>query len=119
MRIGTRASALALAQAELVAGMLGGAEIVPIVTRGDRGADGEDKSRWVGELEAALARGEVDVAVHSAKDVPGELVEGLELLGSPEREAPEDALIGVASLEALPEHGCVGTSSVRRAAQLL
>jgi hydroxymethylbilane synthase len=133
MRIGTRGSALALAQARLVAGWLGGAEIVVVRTSGDRHthdhpngegngartrARGGDKSRWVAELELALLAGKVDLAVHCAKDVPGELTDGLELLGAPTRAAVEDALIGARSLEELPEGACVGTSSVRRAAQL-
>jgi hydroxymethylbilane synthase len=124
MRLGTRASALALAQARLVADRLeisqqGEVELVPIVTSGDRGADGEDKSRWVGELEHALAVGEIDVAVHSAKDLPGELAEGLVLAGAPERAGAEDVLCGADSLDALAMGARVGTSSVRRAAQLL
>ncbi|MFZ1925730.1 MAG: hydroxymethylbilane synthase, partial [Solirubrobacteraceae bacterium] len=131
MRIGTRGSALALAQARLVAGWLGEAEIVVVRTRGDimheplRGehephkrSPRDDKSRWVAELEQALLAEEIDLAVHSAKDIPVELHEGLELLGSPNRAAAEDALIGARSLEQLPEGACVGTSSVRRAAQL-
>jgi hydroxymethylbilane synthase len=144
MRLGTRASALALAQAQLVTGLLeaergaGTVEIVPIVTRGDResaGVDdaagaltgdgapgqpppGEDKSRWVSELERALAHGEIDLAVHSAKDVPGELGEGLALLASPPRAAAEDVLCGAAGLDELPSGARVGTSSVRRIAQL-
>jgi len=73
LRIGTRGSALALAQAKLVADMLGGAELVTITTGGDRGAGAQDKSRWVDAIETALQAGEVDLAVHSAKDVPGEL----------------------------------------------
>jgi hydroxymethylbilane synthase len=131
MRIGTRASALALAQAGLVlerlrTGARLDAEIVPIVTRGDRESageqaplPGEDKSRWVSELEGALLRGEIDVAVHSAKDVPGEPVEGLALVAAPPRAGAEDALCGAASLQALARGARVGTSSVRRVAQLL
>jgi hydroxymethylbilane synthase len=138
MRIGTRRSVLALAQAELVAGLFGdGCEIVPMVTRGDRlqgpnqpaaSADndretppargGEDKSRWVAELEDALARGQIDLAVHSAKDVPGELADGLQLVGVPVRAAAEDVLCGAGSLEALALGARVGTSSIRRVAQL-
>jgi hydroxymethylbilane synthase len=148
MRLGTRGSALALAQAELVAQLLGAGggpdepsvtvEIVPIVTRGDResaGVDdaagalagdgpvgepppGEDKSRWVSELERALLGGEIDAAVHSAKDVPGELPEGLELVAAAARAAPEDVLCGAAGLDALAPGARVGTSSVRRMAQL-
>jgi hydroxymethylbilane synthase len=124
MRIGTRRSALALAQAGLVAERLesarpGSWEIVPIITRGDRGAPAEDKSRWVGELEEALLRGDIDLAVHSAKDLPGQPAEGLELVGSPVRAAPEDVLCGAGGLDALARGARVGTSSVRRAAQLL
>jgi hydroxymethylbilane synthase len=118
MRIGARASALALAQAELVAQALTGAEIVPIVTSGDRGAAVADKSRWVAELERALGDGQIDVAVHSAKDVPGELAAGLALAGAPARAAAEDVLCGADSLAALAPGARVGTSSVRRAAQL-
>jgi hydroxymethylbilane synthase len=129
MRIGTRRSALALAQAELVASYLGAhssphrsphppVEIVPITTSGDRGAAGGDKSRWVAELEEALLAGEIDLAVHSAKDVPGELAEGLELLGAPARAAPEDVICGAAGLDRLEPGSRVGTSSIRRMAQL-
>ncbi|HEY8304024.1 MAG TPA: hydroxymethylbilane synthase [Solirubrobacteraceae bacterium] len=124
MRIGTRGSALALAQARLVAERLGGGEIVVVRTRGDEEASegatprSGDKSRWVGELEQALLAGDVDLAVHSAKDVPGEISHGLELLGAPARSAAEDALVGAGSLQELPRGGRVGTSSVRRAAQL-
>ncbi len=154
MRLGTRGSALALAQAKLVARMLqaragtGGStdpvEIVPIVTRGDRESaavddvageltgdgpageppPGEDKSRWVSELERALLSGEIDAAVHSAKDVPGELAEGLVLAAAPPRAAAEDVLCGALgdgetdAFDALPAGARVGTSSIRRIAQL-
>jgi hydroxymethylbilane synthase len=130
MRVGTRGSALALAQTRLVTQRIalervgaGGLEVVVVDTSGDALRSGVrpggDKSRWVAELEHALLAGEIDLAVHSAKDVPGELVDGLQLLGSPGRATAEDALIGAASIEQLPERGCVGTSSVRRTAQLL
>ncbi|MGO9489480.1 MAG: hydroxymethylbilane synthase [Solirubrobacteraceae bacterium] len=118
MRIGTRRSALALAQAGLVAGMLGEAEIVPIVTGGDRGAGPEDKSRWVDELERALQEERIDLAVHSAKDLPGELGDGLGLLGAPTRAAAEDVLCGARALHELAPGTRVGTSSLRRIAQL-
>ena len=118
LRIGTRRSALALAQARLVADALGGGELVEIVTAGDRGAPGGDKSRWVAELERALLQGEVDVAVHSAKDVPGDLADGLVIACVPEREDPRDALVGAASLGELAPGARVGTSSLRRMAQL-
>lgn len=118
LRIGTRRSALALAQARLVAGALGGGELVEIVTAGDRGAPGGDKSRWVAELERALLEGEVDVAVHSAKDVPGEVAGGLVIAAVPERADARDALVGAESLDDLAPGARVGTSSLRRAAQL-
>ncbi|HXB14940.1 MAG TPA: hydroxymethylbilane synthase [Solirubrobacteraceae bacterium] len=118
MRIGTRRSALALAQAELVAGMLGGAEIVPIVTGGDAGAGPEDKSRWVDGLERALRDSEIDLAVHSAKDLPGHLAAGLALLAAPSRAGAEDVLCGAAALGELVPGARVGTSSLRRIAQL-
>ena len=128
MRIGTRGSPLALAQSGHVAGLLGidsPAELITITTSGDLpgrdttpGDAPADKSRWVDTIEAALLAGEIDLAVHSAKDVPGELAEGLALLGAPARAAAEDVLCGVDRLELLPEGACVGTSSVRRAAQL-
>jgi hydroxymethylbilane synthase len=123
MRIGTRRSALALAQARSVAdrleiGQRGEAEIVEITTSGDRGAGAEDKSRWVAELEDALLSGEIDLAVHSAKDVPGELAAGLALHGTPERAAAADVICGAPGLAALAEGARVGTSSLRRAAQL-
>lgn len=122
MRVGTRGSALALVQARHVATMLGGEragiEVVPISTSGDRGALLGDKSRWVKELEAALLAGEIDVAVHSAKDVPAELPDGLLLAGVPRRADARDALCGAPSLDALAPGAVVGTSSLRRAAEL-
>ena len=118
MRIGTRRSALALAQARSVGELLGEHELVEIVSQGDRDRAGTDKSRWVGELERALLAGEIDLAVHSAKDVPGEQSAGLALLGTTARATASDALCGAASLDELPAGGRVGTSSLRRAAQL-
>ncbi|HWX97138.1 MAG TPA: hydroxymethylbilane synthase, partial [Solirubrobacteraceae bacterium] len=123
MRIGTRRSALALAQAQLVAGRLEAGqhihcEIVPMATSGDRGAGAEDKSRWVAELEQALLSGDIDLAVHSAKDVPGELADGLSLHGTPARASAADVICGAPGLDALADGSRVGTSSLRRAAQL-
>lgn len=122
MRIGSRGSALALAQAGFVAELLGGAdagvEVVPVTTSGDRGALIGDKSRWVKELEAALLAGSIDAAVHSAKDVPGELPNRLALVAVPDRVDARDALCGADGLAALPEGARVGTSSLRRAAGL-
>jgi len=117
MRLGTRGSALALAQAGAVAELIGDCELVPVATAEGRAAE-NDKARWVSALERALAAGEIDLAVHSAKDVPGELAEGLALLGAPPRAAVEDVLCGASSLQALAPGARVGTSSIRRMAQL-
>jgi hydroxymethylbilane synthase len=115
-----------LAQAESVARAIEAAddgvetELVPITTSGDRSGLPEDKSRFVKEIEEALLRGEVDLAVHSAKDVPGELPDGLEIVGAPAAEDARDALVGgPGSLGELPEGARVGTSSLRRRSQLL
>ncbi len=119
MRIGTRGSALALTQARWVAQRLGeNAELVVITTAGDRAQRLADKSRWVSELEQALLEGRIDVAVHSAKDVPAELASGLSLVAIPAREDPRDAICGARSLDELGAGARVGTSSLRRAAQL-
>jgi hydroxymethylbilane synthase len=129
IRLGSRGSVLALAQARLVAERLGdGVELVTITTAGDRAsargphvppAAGGDKARFVKEIDEALLAGRVDLAVHSAKDVPGELPRGLAIVGVPPRADPRDSLCGAGSLEALPEGAVVGTASVRRRAQLL
>jgi len=120
VRIGTRGSALALAQARQVAALLGGShELVEVTTSGDRGAsDAGDKERWVRELDAALLSGAVDCAVHSAKDVPSRVPEGIVIAAVPERADPRDALCGASALAALPAGARVGTSSLRRTAQL-
>jgi hydroxymethylbilane synthase len=117
MRLASRGSALALAQAEGVAAALGGAEIVTVRT-----ADGEpgDKARFVRGVEQALLDGDADLGVHSAKDLPGELPQELQLVGVPGREEPADAFIGAAaSLDELAAGARVGTSSLRRRSQLL
>jgi hydroxymethylbilane synthase len=127
MRLGTRGSALALAQAGLIADALGGAEIVPIKTSGDPGAPaaaapagGGDKARFVRGIEQALLAGEVDLGVHSAKDLPSALPDELRLVGVPARGDPADAYVGEAgSLDEIPAGARVGTSSLRRRAQLL
>jgi hydroxymethylbilane synthase len=116
LRIATRGSKLALAQAGQVAEMLGGAELVEVASDGEVG----DKARFVRGVERALLDGVAEVGVHSAKDVPAELTEGLMLAAVPGREDPRDAWIGVgASLEDVPKGAKVGTASLRRAAQLL
>jgi hydroxymethylbilane synthase len=120
LRLGTRGSALALAQAKIVAKALAGAEIVPIKTSGDRPASGGDKSRFVRQIEQALLVGEVDLGVHSAKDLPTDLPDGLEIAGVLERADPRDAYVGhVDSLGECPPGARIGTSSLRRRAQIL
>lgn len=130
VRIGTRASLLALAQAHAVASALRDAgaevEIVPMRTEGDRRAsarlaDVGGKGLFVREIEEALLAGRVDVAVHSLKDLPAEVPDGLELAAFPPREDPRDVLITTngAHLETLRAGAVIGTSSLRRRAMLL
>jgi hydroxymethylbilane synthase len=128
VRVGTRGSALALAQAGTVAALLSAeAELVTVTTSGDASGMGigaaasgvNDKQRWVKELELALLAGEIDLAIHSAKDVPSVLPDGLALVGAPARGNPFDALVGAGSLGDLAPGARVGTASLRRAAQLL
>ena len=117
LRLGTRGSALALAQANAAAKALGGAEVVPIKTAD---SDVGDKARFVKEIERALLDGEVDLGVHSAKDLPTDLPDGLEIAGVLAREDPRDAYIGsVSSWGEVPEGARIGTSSLRRKAQIL
>jgi hydroxymethylbilane synthase len=109
-----------LAQARLVADALDDAEIVPIETSKDSGPPGGDKARFVRGIEQALLAEEVDLGVHSAKDLPSELPDGLELVGVSAREDAADAYIGEAgSLADVPGGARIGTSSLRRRAQLL
>jgi hydroxymethylbilane synthase len=129
IRLGTRGSALALAQARWVAEQLADdVELVTITTSGDRASahgphpsppEGGDKARFVKEIEEALIAVKIDLAVHSAKDVPGEVPEELAIVGVPPRANPHDALCGARSLDALAEGAVVGTASVRRRAQLM
>ncbi len=116
LRIATRSSALAMAQASQVAEMLGGAELVEVSSDGEPG----DKSRFVRGVERALLAGEAEIGVHSAKDLPAELPDGLAIAAVPAREEPADVWIGTgASLEDIPKGARVGTASLRRRAQLL
>jgi hydroxymethylbilane synthase len=116
LRAATRSSALALAQAGQVAEMLGGAELVEVSSDGEPG----DKSRFVHGVERALLEEAADIGVHSAKDLPAELTEGLMLAAAPKREEAADAWIGPGtSIEGVPEGARVGTASLRRRAQLL
>jgi hydroxymethylbilane synthase len=130
VRIGTRGSVLALAQAQAVADALRAAgadvDIVAMRTEGDRRAsarlaDVGGKGLFVREIEEALLDGRVDVAVHSLKDLPAEVPEGLELAAFPPREDPADVLVTStgARLEELPAGARIGTSSLRRKAMVL
>jgi hydroxymethylbilane synthase len=117
LRLGTRGSSLALAQAQSVADALDAAEIVPV-----RSTDSEpgDKERFVRGVERALLADEVDLGVHSAKDLPGQRPDELRLAGVARREDPLDAYIGPApSLAEVPPGARIGTSSLRRRSQLL
>jgi len=96
--------------------MLGGAELVEASSDGEAG----DKARFVRGVERLLLDGKADIGVHSAKDVPAELPDGLEIAAVPTREDPSDVWIGPgSSLEEVPEGARVGTASLRRRAQLL
>src|SRR5947209_9897937 len=130
LRLGTRGSALARAQAALVHKALAGrhpglrVETVDIRTSGDRGerearAPAGLKGLFVKEIEAALLAGEIDVGVHSMKDLPARLPAGLVVGAVPARAAAHDVLIGAPGLRELPPGARVGTASVRRRAQLL
>ena len=132
IRIATRKSALALWQAEYVKARLEQAHpgilvtLVPMVSRGDKLLDSPlskigGKGLFVKELETALLENEADLAVHSMKDVPMDVPEGLGLFCICEREDPRDAFVSntFASLDDLPHGSVVGTSSLRRQAQLL
>ena len=133
LRIATRKSPLALWQAEHVAALLrrahGGLEIelVPLVTQGDRIQDRSlaaigGKGLFIKELEVALESGRADIAVHSMKDLPGDLPEGLIIAAVLERADARDALLtagAAAAIGDLPRGARVGTSSLRRQAQLL
>jgi hydroxymethylbilane synthase len=116
LRLGSRGSKLALAQANAVAETLGGAEVVAIKT--EDAAFG-DKARFVRGIEQALLAGEIDLAVHSAKDLPGELPDGVALAGVPGREDPRDVFIGAGSLDEVADGARIGTASLRRSSQLL
>ena len=125
LRIGTRGSRLALAQAEEVAGALRSrdvdCELVPITTSGDRGADPSSdpaglKGLFVAEIDRALRDGDVDLAVHSAKDLPAGGEEDLTIAAVPERASALDVL--VTRTGTLEPGARVGTSSVRRQAQV-
>jgi hydroxymethylbilane synthase len=132
LRIGTRGSRLALVQSHWVKDRIETThpdvrvELVTITTTGDTILDSPlskvgGKGLFVKEIEEALIRGEVHLAVHSMKDVPAVLPEPLMLTAYPEREDPRDAMISLRyrSLDQLPGGGRVGTSSLRRSSQIL
>ncbi len=132
IRIATRRSVLALWQAEHVASRLReldpacSVELVPLSTRGDEVLDRSlqkigGKGLFIKELEVAMAEGRADIAVHSMKDVPAAMPEGFCIAAILERANPADALLArdAASLATLPHGATVGSSSLRRQAQLL
>lgn len=132
LKIATRGSKLSRAQTQIVVGMLSRRisgleiEVIPIRTLGDRlppekrnAVDG--KTAFTGDIETLLLSGEVDAAVHSMKDLPVELRDGLKIAATPPRGDPRDALVSLhgEELRNLPPRAAVGTSSLRRKAQLL
>jgi len=130
LRIGSRGSKLALWQSNHIAALLRAeghtVEIQIIQTTGDKITDVAlakvgTKGMFTKEIEEALAAGEVDLAVHSLKDLPTELPPGFEIAAIPKRENPLDAFLSAnfASIDALPQSARVGTSSLRRQAQLM
>ncbi len=132
LRIGTRQSPLALAQAHMAAQAILSAhglpkdavEIVPMLSKGDRVQDRPlaeigGKALWTKELERALVEREIDIAVHSMKDVETIRSSAFGVCAMLPRADVRDRLIGAASIDALPQGARVGTSSPRRAAQLL
>lgn len=136
IRVGTRKSALALAQADFVVSSLSKLhsdvhfEIVGMLSAADKDKTTAlynfgGKGLWTNELEAGLMAKELDIIVHSLKDMPTVLPEGCVLACIPEREDPRDVVVMKKSLEGkysklsdLPEGSVVGTSSVRRMAQI-
>jgi len=132
IRIATRRSQLALWQAEHVKGLLAAAhpglvvELVPMTTQGDRVQDRAlaevgGKGLFVKELEVAISAGRADLAVHSMKDMPAELPPGFVLAAITAREDPRDALVSTryGALADMPAGAAVGTSSLRRSAQIM
>jgi len=125
LRVGTRGSALARIQTQAVVDALGApVEIVPIVTAGDRSAAPLEQiggtGVFVSALRAALVSAEIDVAVHSYKDLPTAAYDGITIAAVPRREDPRDALVARdgLTLAELPAGSRIGTGSPRRAAQL-
>ena len=132
IRIGTRASKLALAQSEAVARLLRDAnpgvavELVEITTRGDADretplSEGSSVGWFTTAIQQALLRNEIDIAVHSYKDLPTKRPDGLTIAAVPLRADPRDVLVSRSGqrLRDLPAGAVVGTSSPRRSAQIL
>ena len=136
IRIGTRRSPLALEQSNIIQTALQERypelqiEIIEVITAGDKKqGKGEtvvrDKKDWIGAIEDEIVSGEIDLAVHSGKDVPADLAPGTEILPALKRESPLDVLIlkdarsGIRSLRELESGSVIGTASSRRGAQLL
>ena len=126
IRIATRKSPLALWQADWVKSKLEDAslqaELVSIETRGDQILDKEiakigSKGVFTEELEQMLIDGEVDIAVHSGKDMPAELPEGFDILSLGERHEANDVLVAMRQVD-IKTNLKIGTSSTRRVAQL-
>ncbi len=124
IRIGTRQSELALWQARAIGEALGAAyELVPVTTQGDRDLHSPlavigGQGVFVKEVQSALLRGDADLAVHSAKDLPSAQVDGLSIVAFPRRGDVRDSLVG-ARLAELPSGAVVATGSARRRALLL
>ena len=132
IRISSRASKLALIQTDLVRKLLESlspgiqCSVVRVTTKGDLNKSDflyqvESKGLFTSEVENALLEGRADLAVHSLKDLPTQLREGLVVAAIPKRESPADALVArekIMSIEDLPRGSTVGTSSLRRIAQL-
>ncbi len=132
LKLGTRSSKLSLAQTDIVVQLLKKAhpklevEVVPVKTLGDRlppekRTSIDEKSAFTNDIEDLLISGVLDVAVHSMKDLPNEMREGLTIAATPPREDARDALVSAmgAILHQIPKSGKIGTSSLRRRVQLL
>ena len=131
LRLGTRGSRLALIQAGIVAGLVSRStpgtriEVVPIKTAGDAaarktGPEADRKFAFTHEIDRRLAEGKIDFAVHSLKDVPGDIDRRLTIAAMPPRGDPRDALVTASGrdLNELPEGSAIGTGSLRRKVQL-
>ncbi|MDA4127220.1 MAG: hydroxymethylbilane synthase [Thaumarchaeota archaeon] len=131
IRVGTRTSRLAMVQTEMMVSLIranhptADVEVIPITTLGDRlplekRAEVEGKGAFTEDLESLLANGTVDVGVHSMKDLPMKLGPGLAIAATPARADPRDALVsrGGSTFASLRQGATLGTSSLRRKAQL-